>query len=87
MLNFLPYTTISVSKNRHIKNFAKVDRIQTGIAELERLQAKAIDVVLDDYQRDKTWYDTSVQRKQITHMTIVRFIYIVVLLIAFMTNT
>lgn len=86
VLNFLPYPTTSVSKSRHRKNVAQVDRIQNEIAELERLQAKAIDAALDDYQRDKSRYDTSVQRKQITHTTIVKFIYIVVLLIAFMTN-
>ncbi|MEO1215580.1 MAG: hypothetical protein AAFY45_18750 [Bacteroidota bacterium] len=86
VLNFLPYPTTSVSKSRHRKNVAQVNRIQNEITELERLQAKAINAALDDYERDKSRYDTSVQRKQITHTTIVKFIYIVVLLIAFMTN-
>ena len=86
VLNFLPSPITSVSKNRHQRNVSQVERIQDEIAELEKLQAKAIEAALDDYQRDKNRYDTSVQRKKITHTTIVKFIYVVVLLIAFMTN-
>lgn len=86
VLHFLPYPTTSVSKSRHERNVVLVQRIEDEIAELERLQAKAIDAALDDYERDKSRYDTSVQRKKVTHTTVVKFIYLVVLLISFMTN-